>query len=242
MRIEKDVKIAETTTMVYVTRKIDPTKVNVFRVKSEVSCAAFPAKFTGDVLKVLKKAYPQFVAIGNVLECGLNNWNHMFHPPTMLLNAPLVKFEETYSYEVTPEIARVIEVMDMERIAILRGLGLEAISFQDEYHKCYPDTVPKGKPVYETLRDGRPRVPIVLNWELKRDPLHSRFVIEPVPYGLVPIASIGDLLKAPTPTIKMMIQLASVINQIDYWRDGRTAEKLGLAGLSRDEIVKYVTE
>jgi hypothetical protein len=38
-----------------------------------------------------------------------------------------------------------------------------------------------------------------------------------------------------------MIDIFAVIDGIDYWRDGITAEKLGLGGMSSGEIVDLVT-
>jgi hypothetical protein len=38
-----------------------------------------------------------------------------------------------------------------------------------------------------------------------------------------------------------MVDIFAVIDSIDYWRDGITAEKLGLGGMSSREIVELVT-
>ena len=61
-------------------------------------------------------------------------------------------------------------------------------------------------------------------------------------YGLVPLASIGKLVGVPTPTMDALITLGSVINETDYRREGRTVERLGLAGMTVEEIVRFVTE
>jgi hypothetical protein len=37
-----------------------------------------------------------------------------------------------------------------------------------------------------------------------------------------------------------MIALASIVNQIDYWKEGISLEKLGLAGLKPEEILTLV--
>jgi opine dehydrogenase len=39
-----------------------------------------------------------------------------------------------------------------------------------------------------------------------------------------------------------IIKLASIIHRTDYWRRGRTIEKLGINNLSTDELNHYVTE
>lgn len=60
--------------------------------------------------------------------------------------------------------------------------------------------------------------------------------------SLVPIASLGKHLKVATPTIENIIHLASLMNQTDYWTEGRTIEKMGLAGLTVAEIRRLALE
>jgi opine dehydrogenase len=70
--------------------------------------------------------------------------------------------------------------------------------------------------------------------------LTHRYVSEDIPYGVVPVASLGESLRIPTPTARALIHIASVVNQADYWREGITVEKMGLAGLSAGEIRDFV--
>jgi len=43
--------------------------------------------------------------------------------------------------------------------------------------------------------------------------LKDRYITEDVPYGMVLVSTLGDLLDIPTPTHDGIIQLASVINR-----------------------------
>jgi len=40
----------------------------------------------------------------------------------------------------------------------------------------------------------------------------------------------------------VIIRLASIIHQTDYWRRGRTLDKLGIDNLSVGEITRYVND
>ena len=60
--------------------------------------------------------------------------------------------------------------------------------------------------------------------------------------SLVPLSSLGKALGAPTPTIDLIIELASILHGRDYRAEGRTVESLGLAGLTVKEIRKLVDE
>jgi len=54
--------------------------------------------------------------------------------------------------------------------------------------------------------------------------------------SLVPLASIGDMLKVKTPCIKFIISIASFMRGKDFLKEGRTVEKLGLKGMSIKDI------
>lgn len=45
----------------------------------------------------------------------------------------------------------------------------------------------------------------------------------------------------PTPAIDTMVDLAQLVIGRDYWGEGASAEKLGLGGMSAEEIQAYVT-
>lgn len=236
---DKDVLISETSMLVYGCRKIGAGKVHVNSVKSVVPFVALPASDTCKVLKVIKKIFPQFVMATNVLETSLENLNFILHPPIMLLNAG--RIEDTrgefmfYAEGATPSVSRVMKELDDERMAVEKALGLKPKSTRNWLKEMYGS---KGKNLYEMIQDTKPY----------RDPvggkapssLKFRYIIEDVPYGLVPMASLGDLLNIPTPTAKALIHTISILNYTDYWREGLTVDKIGLAGKTAEQIKKLV--
>ena len=54
------------------------------------------------------------------------------------------------------------------------------------------------------------------------------------------MSSIGKEIGIKTPTIDAVIHLASVMHGKDYWKVGRTAEKLGIQGMTVEEIIELV--
>ncbi len=72
--------------------------------------------------------------------------------------------------------------------------------------------------------------------------LNHRYIFEDVPMSLVPIASLGKRYGVAVSGIDGIIKLASIIHRTDYWRRGRTIEKLGINNLSTDELTHYVKE
>ena len=62
--------------------------------------------------------------------------------------------------------------------------------------------------------------------------LRHRYIFEDVPYSLVPISELGKRFGVDVWGMESMIQIACVIDGVDYRHRGRTLERMGLVGLS----------
>ena len=61
--------------------------------------------------------------------------------------------------------------------------------------------------------------------------------------SLVPIAALGRAVMAVSVNgINAMIRLGCILHSTDYWRKGRTLDKLGIKDLSVTELTRYVNE
>ncbi len=82
------------------------------------------------MLEALRPAYPQFIDGVNVLHTGLDNMGAIFHPALTLLNAGRIESTngdfQFYIEGVTPSVARVLEVLDRERVTVAAALGIRA--------------------------------------------------------------------------------------------------------------------
>ena len=58
--------------------------------------------------------------------------------------------------------------------------------------------------------------------------------------SLVPIAALGQRYGVSVRGMDSIIRLACIAHQTDYWRRGRTLDRLGIEQLSVDELVHYV--
>ena len=157
------------------------------------------------------------------------------HPIPMIMNA--VKIDRlgayTYtSYDITPSVARVIEGLDTERLAILAALGIEASSFKDVLNEYYGA---EGADFHETVNN----VPGYRKQKAPAD-FQDRYITEEIPTQMVPAALIGNALGVATPILNATVGYASAINGTDYWTEGWTLGKLGLAGMGRDAILDYL--
>ena len=59
--------------------------------------------------------------------------------------------------------------------------------------------------------------------------------------SLVPIASLGNHYGVSVRGMESIIRLACIAHQTDYWRRGRTVERLEIKHLSVSELTRYVT-
>jgi len=224
--------LAEAQTLLYASRLTNPGKVHVFGVKSSVPVATLPAYHIADVLPVIQSALPQFVPGDNVLKTSLDNIGAVFHPAITILNAGRIEDThgdfEYYVQGVTPAVASVLEAIDRERIAVTSALGIRAHTAREWLYLAYNAA---GKTLLDAMRAnaGYRGIKAVAT-------LQHRYIAEDVPMSLVPIASIGQMLGVPTPTIRAVIHLACVMHGVDYWAEGRTVQRLGIAGMSVKDI------
>jgi opine dehydrogenase len=238
--IKKEITIGETCTLPYTARITGQAQVKVFATVKKLPTAAFPAKDTDKLIRIMKEIYP-VVPATNVLETLLLDLNTVVHPAPVILNAARIELKEEfllYAEGVTPAIARVVEAVDRERLAVMEALGLKPIPFPE---LVYMIGLAAGK-CRTILEDFTSSQGIIGARELKApSTLTARHITEDVPYGLVPLASIAEMIGVTTPVIRSLITIASVLNQVDYWKVGRTTDKLGISGLKVEELKKYLT-
>ena len=233
-----DILLAEAATFIYASRSDGPAQARVFRVKDAVPLAALPATRTEHVLAALRPAYPQFIDGQNVLHTSLNNMGAIFHPALTLLNAGRIESTrgdyQFYADGVTSSVARVLEVLDRERVTVAAALGIRAITATEWLLMAYDA---RGSNLNEAIHNNPGYHGI------KGPPnLEVRYIFEDVPMSLVPIAALGMQYGVQTRGIEAIVRLACIVHHTDYWRTGRTLDKLGLQGLSVSELNAYVME
>jgi opine dehydrogenase len=233
-----DVIVSETGTFIFASRSTGPSQARVFRRKNAVPLAALPSQRTGHVLEVVCEAYPQFIPAPNVLHTSLDNMGAIFHPALTLLNAGWIEHTkgdfQFYIEGVTPTTARVLEVLDRERVTIAASLGVYTRSAVKWLQDAYSS---KGDTLYDAIQGN----PGYRGIQAPRN-LRHRYIFEDVPFSLVPLISLGQQFGVNTWAIDAMVRLACVAHATNYFARGRTAKDMGLEGLSVAEVVRYVQE
>ncbi|MGV8049675.1 MAG: NAD/NADP octopine/nopaline dehydrogenase family protein [Anaerolineaceae bacterium] len=228
--------VAEAETFIYASRSEGPNEARIFRTKESVPLAALPASDNEIVLEAIHKVYPQYIDGGNVLMTGLNNMGAVFHPALAILNSGWIESThgdfEFYIDGVTPSVAHVLEAIDRERVTVASSLGLRARTGLEWLELAYNA---RGADLHEAIHNQAGY------YGIKAPPsLNHRYIFEEVPMSLVPIAALGQRYGVSVNGIDAIIRMACIIHNTDYWRRGRTLDKLGIKELSVGELTHYV--
>ncbi len=229
--------VAEAQSLLYAARVMGLGHVHIFSIKHHVRVAALPAWQTPCVLALLREAFPQFVGTETVLHTSLDNIGAVFHPAPVLLNLARVEGGEAFDHYhqgITPAVARVLEVLDAERLSVAAALGVALPTAREWLRDAYGAA---GSDLYRALQDNRAYQGIKAP-----DSLDTRYLWEDIPTGLVPLASLGELAGVPTPTMRSLIHLASVVHGVDYFRHGRTLGRMGFGDMAVADLLDYVRE
>lgn len=232
---EADVVISEAMSLVYAARLKEPGKVSILGIKERLMVAALPANKTDLVLEKLNEAYPMMYAGKNVLQTSLENLNSVVHPGPTLLNTSMIESGRDWKYYwdgITPTIGDFVIEIDKERMAVGEAFGVELKSVMTWYDLLYGA---KGENLTETVRNtaayggiqGQKRV-------------DTRYVLEDIPMGLLPMMEFGKLAGVPTERMDTVAKLGGFLLKRDFRENGRTLERLGLSGMSVEEIKAFL--
>ncbi len=250
-KVKREVTFAESCTLPYGARLKGPGHVSVLINAMILPTGVFPSKKTEEVIPKLKQFYSMIIPAKDVLEAAINNPNPIVHPVATLLSATRIEHSKgefyLYAEGMTPAVARTYESLNQERLSICKALGYKLHHWDNLEFKDYNLGETEEECRYRILntsmdaafgKDG-----IYAGIKMKGpEHLKDRYVTEDVPYGMVLLSTLGDLLGVPTPTHDAVIQLASVINRTDYWKTGRGMKQLGLSTLDKKGLKKFLLE
>ncbi|HOJ89227.1 MAG TPA: NAD/NADP octopine/nopaline dehydrogenase family protein [Pseudothermotoga sp.] len=235
--VRKNVVIAEAQTFVFASRASNPGVVRIFRIKNAVPVAALPSRKNRELEKTLLKVMPEFEIAPSTLYTSFNNIGAVFHPATIILNTGWVestfgKFE-FYFEGISQSVAKVLEAIDRERCEVAKKFGIEPMTAVQWLAYAYDV---RGSNLYDAIHNNEGYRGIQAPTSLE-----NRYILEDVPTSLVPISAFGQLAGVRTPVIDSIIQLSSLIMEIDFFKEGRNFEKLHLQGKTIEQI-KHIME
>lgn len=236
----KDVLLCETDTLPYACRADAPGRVHVWGLKTGMSIAAFSASKTDELISDIQDIFPiPLNPAKNVLAIAFSNLNMIVHCAAVLLNAGRIEGTNGdfrfYTDGITPAVGRLEELIDAERVSVGNAYGLDLLPAVEWIKTAYPL---EGNSIYELLSKN----PVYAKHgsDAPKTVKH-RYITEDVPNLLVPVVNFARVAGVETPLTDSLITLLEAINQDDYRGEGRNLSRLGIEGLSRDEISEMIS-
>jgi opine dehydrogenase len=231
--------IAEFSTLTYIARKYCPDQVTVTGRARQVRAAAMP----GDdaALMIACKLFPGAKPVDDVLAADLANMNMVLHPPGAILGAAWVEARSGdftfYVDAMTPGVARVMHQLDDERRAVARAFGHELPNVVAEMKLIgtVEDSFPDTGNFATAIAGGQP------NRRIKApNSLEHRYYLEDFGHGLLPFLDLAAIAGVDVPIAAALFTLGQSLCGTDFRENGRTAQSMGIAGLSKSALLDKV--
>ena len=157
------------------------------------------------------------------------------HPAPTLLNTSLIESENDWLYYwdgITPSIGAFVEAMDEERLAVARAFDLKMPTILEWYKIAYGAD---AKTLSEAVKKN-----IAYAGVKGQNALNTRYLLEDIPMGLVPMTALGKLLEVDVSRMETVVKLGEFLTGRDLTSSGRTLENLGLSGMTVDQIQAFL--
>jgi opine dehydrogenase len=228
--------VAEVNNLPYDARITEPCKISIYGY-NKVNIAFMPAEKGSELIDELREFHPYEKVYEDILEAGLSVVNPSVHSGPCLLSISAIENWPKrpfflYEHGVTPASCRVNLQIDNERKEIGKKLGYGLTPIEDFSGLKVGYT---WQELYMSIHGNISLTPISGPHDIM-----NRYFTEDAPYGLVPWSQIGKAVGVKTPVIDSIVNIYNVVHERNWWEDGRSAEDLGLAGMSLQEIKEYV--
>ncbi len=175
----------------------------LLNIRAETSYA-FYGRHREDCVSLLQRLFPsKLVRDDNILHMSLDRSSYVMHPLILIFNANRIdRGERFYFYTdgFSPSIKSLLLRAAHERIALAEKLG-----FFD-----YPDPLTRLANFERNYSE---------DFKYIRPPssLKHRYILEDIPYGLVPICGLGETYGVAMPVCNALVDVASAVSGVNFW-------------------------
>ncbi|WP_342513453.1 NAD/NADP octopine/nopaline dehydrogenase family protein [Sporosarcina sp. FSL K6-1522] len=239
MGLDKKFNIAETNSLTYGTRAFPDEAIAEMSLRvKKIFLAAYPHEDTERLLGICSQLYDCFVAADNIWHTTLENGNPEVHPGPCLLNAGRIDFSKgefwLYKEGITEHTVRVLRAIESERMAIGKAFGFELENaVQSRARRGYFSNEEEDLQTLFNTSEVFTKIKGPIS-------IKSRYFTEDISSGLVLWSDLGKVAGVPTPNIDAVIVLGGTLLRQDFFNEGLDLKKLGLDGLSVQQLINQV--
>ncbi len=210
--------VAETQTIVFTCRRSSANNATIFALKDGVKIASVSGCDISSILSQMPNCLqPYFEKTTSIALTSLTNVGMILHCAPVLMNIGWIETNAVdfkYYYDgISPSIGHYLEKLDAERITVARAMGYQIESLTDWLRRTYHVS---GNTIFECIQNNQAYKEIDAPKTIQ-----TRYLLEDVPNGLVPIEYLGGQLGVPTPNITTIIDLACSVMERDFRSSGR---------------------
>lgn len=234
-----ELPIATWATTVTTGRRSATLRVDVSGIRSRLDLACVPANRIDSALAACRELFgDRFEPRADILAIALSNLNPPAHMASSLLNFTRIERAEHWENYgcITEGVGRLIEALDRERLAVAAAFGVAARTIVEHYVLSFnvaAGSVHAMAQQVNRMRGGNPPGPKSVD---------TRYVLEDVPFGLVPIVALARIAGVPVPLHEAGVELFSAIYARDFRRDNDLLEPIGLERMTVAELHRVVRD
>ncbi|WP_449256753.1 NAD/NADP octopine/nopaline dehydrogenase family protein [Bosea sp. (in: a-proteobacteria)] len=228
-----EVPIVALSTTILRSRRTGPNTVRIATIRSKVDVATLPRRLADEGLALCRNLFgDRFRAVDGLLAVSLSNVNPQSHMALALANFTRMEKGEAWSQSenMTMAVGRLLEAIDAERLALAAAFGVQVRTMREHYSLTYgvPDA-----PLGETSQMLARTQPVTLGPAT----IDTRYTLEDVPFGLLPLAELGRLAGVSMPLHQAGLSLFSALYGRDLAQDNDILPELTRTGLSREQLL-----
>jgi len=207
--------------------------VAIMTVRTRLAVAALPTTSGAETLATCRALFgDRFDLADSVLAVTLTNINPVAHAAMALANFTRIERGEAWPqyHYLTPAVARLVEAMDAERLAVAAAYGQRVTTIEAHFRRSFdvPGATLADIAAELHRRRGGPPGPTSLD---------TRFVLEDVPYGLVFTAALARIVGVGVPVTGSVITLLATLYARDFGAGNPLIGALGLGTESREGLL-----
>lgn len=219
-------------------RKSGDSAVLINTVRQQIDLCALPESYADEALALCQRLFgDRFRLREGLLAISLSNLNPQNHMGIALGNMTRMEHGERWSQggNVTPNVGRLLEALDDERLAIAMAVGVKVRTIFEHFHLSFHVPV-------ASISEMNQQMHAAGNGGFGPTTAESRYVTEDVPYGLFLTEQLGQITGCATPLHSSGIDIFSAMYGRDFRAENRLLPGLGLENMPLDELRRLTQE